>query len=79
MVHSRPSSASADCNKPLPFPKHGVRLDYYHEFIAACGGRDALKGLTTTEVNDKFVKAATFATQSSYCDMLHLKDMRRSA
>ena len=29
-----------------------------------------MKGLTTTEVNDKFVKAATFATQSSYCDML---------
>ena len=72
VVPSRPSSASADCNKPLllPFPKHGVRLDYYQEFIAACGGRDSLKGLTTTEVNENFVKPATAHFQSSYCDML---------
>ena len=60
----------ADCNKPLPFRKHGVRLDYYQEFIAACGGRDSLKGLTTTEVNENFVKPATAHFQSSYCDML---------
>ena len=59
-----------DPNVPLPFPKHGVHLSFAHEFIAECGGRDALERLTTTEVNDQFVKPATFATQSSYCDML---------
>ena len=60
----------ADCNKPLPLRKHGVRLDYYQEFIAACGGRDSLEGLTTTEVNENFVKPATAHFQLSYCDML---------
>ena len=59
-----------DTNKPLPFPKHGVHLSFANQFIAECGGRDALEGLTTTEVNDQFVKPATFAAQSSYCDML---------
>ena len=59
-----------DPNEPLPFPKHGVHLSFANEFIAECGGRTALEGLTTTEVNDQFVKPATFAAQSSYCDML---------
>ena len=57
-------------NEPLPFPKDGVRLSFVNQFIAECGGRDALEGLTTTEMSDNFVKPATFSNQSSYCDML---------
>ena len=54
----------------LPFPKTGVTLSFASEFFTACGGRSELEGLTTTEVNEKFVKAMTAPFQSSFCDML---------
>jgi len=60
--------------QPLPFPKHGVRLSYYAQFVEECGGRDALQGLTTTEVCDTFVKPATARLQASYCDLLAWQD-----
>lgn len=54
----------------LPFPKDGVTLSYLADFFTACGGRKELKGLTTTEVNEKFVKPMTFFCLSSFCEML---------
>ena len=36
----------------------------------ACGGRDNLQGLTTTEVNEKFLKPLTEPHKISFCDLL---------
>jgi tetratricopeptide (TPR) repeat protein len=52
------------------FPKHGVKLRHYDEFIQLCGGRNRLKGLTTTDVCDQFIKPMTMHIQGSYCDLL---------
>ena len=54
----------------LPFPKDGIRLSSISVFYNACGGRDKLIGLTTTEVNDKFLKPITQSSQLSYCELL---------
>ena len=61
---------SNNTNLPLPFPKDGIRLSSIDIFYNACGGKDKLKGLTTTEVNDKFLKPITLSCQLSYCEML---------
>ena len=56
----------------LPFPKEGIKLSSLDMFINECGGRSALKGLTTTDVNNKHVKPLTSYMESSYCDYLKL-------
>ena len=55
---------------PSVFPKSGVKLSYIEEFFTACGGRDKLEGLTTTEVCDQYIKPLTEQSKSSYCDLL---------
>jgi hypothetical protein len=52
------------------FPMDGVRLSAFDQIIEACGGRDALAHLTTTQVCERFVKPATARLEASYCDML---------
>ena len=54
--------------KDLPFPKVGVKLCVFEEAINGCGGRDALRGLTTTDVCNKFLKPATSKYQNSFCE-----------
>ncbi len=55
----------------LVFPKAGVQLSYIvGEFYEECGGREALKGLTTKQVKEIFIKKHTEKRQSSYCDLL---------
>ena len=55
----------------LVFPKAGVQLSYIvGEFYEECGGREKLKGLTTKEVCEQFIKPKTQERQSSYCDLL---------
>ena len=56
----------------LPFPKDGIRLSSMKDFYAACRGKDKLLGLTTTDVNEKYQKPITAASQLSYCDYLKL-------
>jgi len=63
--------------EPLKFPKDGVRLSFVKEFFDFCGGRDKLEGLTTTNVNDQFVKPATASSQLSFCE--HLKGQEHEA
>lgn len=59
----------------LPFPKHGVRLSYFQEMIdKICGGVENIRGLTTTDVCNKFVMPYTLATKSSLCDLLASQD-----
>lgn len=55
---------------PTKFPRLGVKLSYFDQFVTDCGGRENLLGLTTTEVCERYVKPQTKACQSSYCDML---------
>eukprot|EP01041_Mallomonas_annulata_P001942 gene1942-3766_t len=55
---------------PPPFPKAGVKLRVFIEFIELCGGNDAISGLTTTDICNKFLKPLTFMRQSSYCELL---------
>jgi len=64
-----------DLNKPLPsstlpFPKDGIMLSTMDVFYNECGGKDKLEGLTTTEVNDKFLKPITLSSRLSYCEYL---------
>ena len=57
----------------LPFPKDGIRLSSIKDFYDACGGKDKLLGLSTTDVNEKYQKPITAASQLSYCEYLKLK------
>ncbi len=60
------SSAAIDDD----FPKSGLKLSFLEEFYEACGGKEALSGLTTTDVCTQFVKPQTLAMKCSYCEML---------
>lgn len=54
------------------FPKVGVSLSFLvGEFIdKVCGGREALIGMTTTEVCEQIIKPKTQEQRISYCDLL---------
>ena len=52
------------------FPTVGISPDGLRRFIADHGGADALKGLCTAEVCERFVKPETAATGESYADLL---------
>ena len=56
----------------LPFPKDGIRLSSLKDFYDACGGKDKLIGLTTTDVNEKYQKPITATGGLSYCEYLKL-------
>ena len=55
------------------FPKFGVKLSFYKQFIELCGGSDSLKGMTTTDVCEHFLKPMTAQYMCSYCELLHMK------
>jgi hypothetical protein len=59
--------------EPLPLLKEGVKLSYVFEFLNQHGGRKAFEGLTTTDVNFKFVKPDTASQEVSYCELLKLE------
>ena len=59
-----------DASSGQSFNELGVELSVSQEFIDICGGRDALKGLTTTEVCNRFLMPLTEALGQSYCDQL---------
>jgi tetratricopeptide (TPR) repeat protein len=53
----------------IPFPKVGITLRVFDMFIEECGGRDALAGLTTTEVCEGHLKPLTSSGATSYCEL----------
>jgi hypothetical protein len=56
-----------------PFPQARRAFPCIHPIhpgFQRCGGRDALVGLTTTDVCEHFIKPFTLASSSSYCDLL---------
>ena len=56
----------------VPFPKLGLKLSYLlTDFISLCGGRAALEGKTTTDVNLQFQKKITESSKLSFCDHLN--------
>ena len=71
---SNPASISQSRENKLPFPKEGIRLSSLEYFIRECGGRSALKGRTTTDVNNSFQKPLTVHMKSSYCAYLKTKN-----
>jgi hypothetical protein len=53
------------------FSMLGVRLSFFLHFVdIICGGRDALQGLTTLQVMEKWVVSATKSSKLSYCEQL---------
>ena len=62
--------SSVQCADTLPFPKEGIKLSSWDIFINECGGRSMLEGLSTTDVNNLYVKPLTIHMKSSYCDYL---------
>jgi hypothetical protein len=60
---------TAKDDSSLVCPKAGVQLSYkVDEFYDECGGREALKDLTTKQVCEQFIKSKTQELQLSYCD-----------
>ena len=54
----------------MSFPRDGIRLSSLHLFFSECGGRSELEGLTTSDVNDLYVKPLTVELNSSFCQFL---------
>jgi len=59
----------------LPFPKVGVSMEVFDMFIEECGGVDALQGLTTSVVCERFLKPLTSEKRVSYCELKALDDV----
>jgi hypothetical protein len=54
-----------------PFPKLGVKLQVFDEFMEKCGGYEEVKNLTTTQIRYKFLtQKSILPTKTSYCDYL---------
>jgi uncharacterized protein (DUF2267 family) len=57
----------------LPFPKHGIRLSHLQALLESkdfFGGREKMRGLTTTEVCEQIVKPLTLTSKTSLCEYL---------
>ena len=52
------------------FPKLGMKCSRFEEFIDKCGGRDALRVKSTTQVCEEYLKPMTVTKGMSYCDIL---------
>lgn len=53
-----------------PFPSLGITLQGITLFMEKCGGSEAMAGLCTAAVCERFVKPATAASQDSYVRLL---------
>ncbi|KAJ3414435.1 Kinesin light chain 3 [Chytridiales sp. JEL 0842] len=70
LVLPEPRVARPTKRDPLHISTEGVRLSFFTDLIAALGGRDALKGLTTTEVNQRYITPSTKSSGLSVVDTL---------
>jgi hypothetical protein len=66
---SASDAAAASAALP-PFETNGIKLELFDIIVDAWGGVEALRGLTTTEVNERHQKPWTAAAQSSAVAML---------
>ena len=68
------SSENKIAASSLPFPTKGVKLSFANEFYELCGGKDKIKDLTTTDINEVYQKKITEKYKLSFCEYLsHLK------
>jgi tetratricopeptide (TPR) repeat protein len=63
-----PSSSSAPSSSD--FPKLGLKLSYFEEFVKQCGGKDSFRDLTTNGVCKQFVLPMTLHAENSLCSVL---------
>jgi hypothetical protein len=68
------AASSATDDVPGELPKLGLRLKYLDDFVAACGGKSELEGLTTADVCERFIKPWTLESKTSFCDWLKLQE-----
>ena len=54
----------------IPFPTVGVKLSYVNDFYDLCGGKENIKSLMTTEINEVYQKKITEPYKLSFCDYL---------
>ena len=55
----------------LDFPKIGVRLQVFDDFINdVCGGHDQIRNMTTTDVCKQFLMPYTASLSCSFCEKL---------
>lgn len=64
---------SASIDKNPPFPKLGVTLKAFQQFIDNCGGESKLVDLTTDQVKDRFLLKRINNPKLSYCEYLQSK------
>ena len=64
------SSQPATIASSLPFPTKGVKLSFANEFYQLCGGKEQVKDLTTTEINELYQKKITEKYKLSFCEYL---------
>ena len=60
----------------IPFPKLGVQITVFRDLIRENGGEENFRGLTTTDVCNKYIKPVV--GQVSYCEYLRKQPSRRS-
>ena len=63
--HTNTINKHTDKQVKKAFPTLGLKLYVFDEFINACGGYEAIKDLTTNEVNYKFIQQLDPTTSSS--------------
>lgn len=54
-------------------PTDGVRIDFLQAFIEDCGGREAIKDLTTRDVCNQVIIPATRSQNMSFCELIKSK------
>ncbi len=59
-------------------PIMGLRLNSWPQLVEACGGKESLRGLSTYEVCENFIKPYTKHSGLSYCEQLR-RAMRHDA
>ena len=64
---------------PNDFPKDGIRLSYILDVFVPiiCGGEDAIRDKTTTEICEKIIKPYTQAQQISFCELLKRQELKQ--
>ncbi|KAI9353218.1 hypothetical protein DFJ73DRAFT_642349, partial [Zopfochytrium polystomum] len=67
-------SAAPQTRDSLSMTLNGVRLSFVLDFVGACGGRDALIGLTTADVSQRWIVPSTSSSRLSAVDHLLLHD-----
>ena len=53
---------------------HGISLREFQNFIELCGGDDAVRNMTCTEVKDKYIIEKTACERISYCRIVEERE-----